>query len=229
MIDRPILFSAPMVRAIMSGAKTQTRRVVKSPYVEDIDVFAFDASSGRWEGGFYGDHGALAHGAWFRSPYGSPGDRLWVRETWSGARVGDGRALVAYRASCDDGGFDFAHDDGSVERLRVSKWRPSIHMPRVASRITLEVTGVRVERLQDISGEDARAEGVSAPPCTCCVPRGGCTDGPSGPCCPCCLDSREWSYVEAFAELWDSINKRAPWASNPWVWVVSFEQERGRG
>jgi len=142
-------------------------------------------------------------------PYGAPGDQLWVRETWQINHIDYDRgpapksrpldAELLYRA---DGEFrdQFEIDEGG------SGWRPSIFMPRWASRISLEITGVRVERVQDISDADAKAEGV---------PEGafdtGLTYVPS--------------YVESFMNLWDAINAaRAPWDSNPWVWVVEFRR-----
>jgi len=175
MADRPILFSAPMVRALLAGTKTQTRRVVK-----DTGLYAIDAA-------IHGPETAarelLALAS--RCPYGQPGHKLWVRETHM-----DLGACYLYRA-----------DPGAeTERALVApgqRWKPAIHMPRAASRITLEVTGVRVERVASISESDAIAEGIDV------------TDG-------------EQPSV-TFARLWDSINgQRAPWQSNPWVWVVAF-------
>lgn len=211
--ERPILFSAPMVRALLSGAKTQTRRLVKHPNVVDVDAWA-DAGGGLWEMGVH-EAGSTAGMGKLRCPYGAPGDRLWVRETWtevvplSGGRLqpGDHPASrsdgsptqIWYRA---DGGIspvDRLFDDGP-------RWKPSIHMPRWASRIDLEVTAVRVERLQDISPEDAMAEGVR---CDCMHP------------VPMCKGN-----IDAFRDLWESINGAESWASNPWVWVISFTKVR---
>lgn len=189
MTERPIIFSAPMVRALLAGTKTQTRRVVKLPQMieEPGDP---DATRVAWlspsnaEPGWYGwmteypNEGA-AH---IRCPYGAPGDRLWVRETW--ADCGD---MVRY----------YATDD--VHHLR--RKRSSIHMPRWASRITLEVTAIRVERLQEISRGDAMAEG-------CPFPNMAKGDDP-----------RKW-----YADLWDQINGSGSWEANPWVWVVDFKR-----
>jgi len=194
MTERPILFSGSMVRAILNGRKTQTRRLYKSR--------CCDAETAA------GPLGALP------SPYGSPGDRLWVRETWG--RSAHDRML--YRAS-DDLVQAVASDEGGW--VSNPTWRPSIHMPRWASRITLEIISVRVQRLQDISEHDAREEGVeeldsgdvrAADIWRMAKSMGDTTEG-----------SRTW-----FACLWDSINgKRAPWASNPWVWAIEFTMVEG--
>lgn len=185
MAERPILFSGPMVRAVLSGAKSQTRRVVKP-----------QATSGPHDlEQTIGTPDSLAAFVRHRCPYGVPGDRLWVRETWGPGPF--------YRA-----------DDETISPS--DGWRPSIHMPRWASRLTLEVVNVRVERLQDISDEDARAEGC---PCYVC---GAPLDGRSENDCH-CFHKQADAYD--FRNLWDSINaERAPWASNPWCWVVSFKR-----
>lgn len=199
MTERPILFSAPMVRALLAGRKTQTRRVVRHPHVAEIEAWHFNGVS--WRFGVYGEGGGAADLGGMRCPYGVEGDRLWVRETW--AKAGEAGDAVEYRAD--------NHDP------RAARWRPSIHMPRWASRLTLAVTGVRVERLQDISESDAIAEGIEEH-------RGVKAAGVSsawrdygnvGRWCP---DS-----VESYRSLWESINGRGSWAANPWVWVVEFE------
>lgn len=213
MRERPILFSAPMVRAILDGRKTQTRRVVKSTKFCPERGSAVGQAGGAWLYGSpaslglrdRGDHWvvplsgdylqrmcteeAYGWGAGAGCPYGQPGDRLWVRETW---------------APCD-GGFCYRADEpeGSLAKPDDGRWHPSIHMFREASRITLEVTGVRVERLQDISDADAVAEG--------CYSTG--TIG------------RDWQApVDGFPALWALINGQASWAANPWVWVVEFKR-----
>lgn len=175
MKERPILFSGEMVRAILDGRKTQTRRVIKpqgEPYtIEDVDVL--------------------------KCPYGIPGDRLWVRETFADLRgMGFGHKW-AYRADTPEG--------SESDRIRIGygvRWKPSIHMPRWASRITLEITDIRVERVQDITYIDAKAEGVEY--------EKGYTDP-----------------REAFATLWNSINAKRDygWAMNPWVWIIEFKGE----
>ncbi|MFA5943227.1 MAG: hypothetical protein WC876_02035 [Candidatus Thermoplasmatota archaeon] len=194
MKERPILFSAPMVRAILEGRKTQTRRIVKpQPPPEVGAVFLDECSEGLCCVGYRGPgQTEWVSGGWQptcpygedgRSADGEPATRLWVRETW--AEIGPG---IIYRASDED------HNPGQL-------WRPSIFMRRAASRIDLEVTGIRVERLQAISEADAKAEGVDSMPA---------------------LPARH-----AFANLWNAINgKRASWDSNPWVWVVEFRGAR---
>jgi hypothetical protein len=160
--ERPILFSGPMVRAILDGRKTQTRRAIKqckpagdlaSEQQEDLELRGWD---------FYED-------IWFpKCPYGRPGDRLWVRETW--CQVDDreygGKLWYDYRATPKYNASHPAGWDNEPEKPEALKWRPSIYMPRAASRITLEITAIRVERLQDLSPEDARAEVISRPPIT---------------------------------------------------------------
>jgi hypothetical protein len=214
--ELPILFSAPMVRAILDGRKTQTRRVVKP---QPPPAAAVRAMAGV-DYGLFTDHrspnefreclgGAEASAVpRFRCPYGVSGDRLWVREAWGlhDTQPNDGpdNAHVYYRAT-----------DGDRHYLRYQLWRPSIHMPRWASRITLEVTEVRVERVQDISEDDAQAEGVDPGCLTCgenCVYSGGC-----GYCRPC--------YRDSFIGLWEQINAKRGfgWDVNPWVWAVTFK------
>jgi len=196
MKERPILFSGPMVRAILDGTKTQTRRALKPQpiYTGRAKDYEWDA---RGQVGFVPIRDAREFG-----PYGIPGDRLWVRETWVHGLTDLGQAPVYYRA---DG-----EDDTTL-------WRPSIYMPRRLSRITLEIKDVRVERLQDISENDAKSEGI-------------CYDynvDPIGPC--------KWrvpgtnmgvdSPKGAFSTLWDSIATNfSRWEFNPWVWVVEFER-----
>ncbi len=187
MKERPILFSAPMVRAILAGTKTQTRRVVK-PVGDDDGFVLQDYGDGWWP--YRSDDGesTMKNGMEIphACPYGQPGDRLWVREAWA-----DCDKLVRY----------YATDD--VHPLR--KKRPSIHMPRWASRITLEITSVQVEHLQDISVADCIAEGI---------PRGG-PENPDN------IERREYQT------LWESINGAGSWNANPWVWVVAFKRMEG--
>jgi len=196
MKERPILFSAPMVRAILEGRKTQTRRIVKPQPRLAADGFWYpDRREGR-DYRHYANEVHLRKGlASDFSRYGQPGDWLWVRESF---RLRDPRRVI-YRADT----YSWEHDEIRAYGARPN-FRPSIHMPRWASRITLEVTSVRVERLQDISEEDAREEGCPNPPTF----EGVLSNG------------RDW-----YRRLWDQINaKCAPWASNPWVWVISFKR-----
>lgn len=199
MKERPILFSAPMVRAILDGRKTQTRRVMK---VQPGDVLW--RSNGRDWLWLDNDDGPLTEPApCIRCPFGAVGDRLWVRETWRSERRNDGARMVRFNADNSVEERPSAHEapyDTVWRRGLTDRWRPSIHMPRWASRITLEVTGVRVERLQDISEDDAKAEGVSGP-----------------------FDALFTPKVR-FEALWESINGLDAWDANPWVWVVEFRR-----
>ena len=179
MKERPIIFSAPMVRALLAGTKTQTRRIVKARDLEWMDVHQGLREPDNAE----------------RCPYGKPGgDRLYVREAWAAPHAYDHLpprlipqdARIHYAATEDRGGL---------------LWRPSIHMPRWASRITLEVTGVRVERLQGISEADAIAEGARN---SLHLPGGRFAR-------------------ENFEHLWWTIHGDGSWESNPWVWVVEFK------
>jgi hypothetical protein len=218
--ERPLLMSGPMVRAILAGTKTQTRRVLSLPPTERLIrmIAPSPAAPTLWDAHGTDELGLVWHS--IECPYGVPGDRLWVRETFQ-PFFKDGWIYLADAGTHRMNAVDEAHAKASWPR-----WKPSIHMPRVASRITLEVTDVRVQRLQDISGDDARAEGIpqmhgEAVTLGLCAP----TDqAPSGP--PSCRD--RWdnrTSVENYAALWDSINeKRAPWDSNPWVWCVGFRR-----
>lgn len=251
-----------MVRAVLSGRKTQTRRLVQSRRapISFLGGRGEEHDLSCWGWAFDGPdhHGymVLERGLNERfgngrisipCPYGEPGDRLWIRETWyddfGGADLPrscdvDGMPDgILYRADHDCRNFEAGcpcNPDGNGKR---SEWRPSIHMPRWASRLTLEVTGIRVERLQDISEEDAKAEGVM-PWSQADVKRVACPCGPDGPeadpdphvdGCAWGVDDEIDPDIEphraAFALLWNRINgKRAPWASNPWIWVVSFRR-----
>lgn len=215
--ERPILFLDEMVRAILDGRKTQTRRVVRAdrhgPWVPHLDEAHADPGLG--DGGYLHvpytlDGERVSHRV--RCPYGAPGDRLWVREAFALSIRDPDSAFepdtkdpscwdgAAYRATYSGGDWEHRYENGRLIRVP-PPWRPSIHMPRWASRITLEVTAVRVERLQAITEEDACAEG--------CTP----------------LQMDHGSYLPTFEGLWDRINgKRHPWASNPWVWVVNFRR-----
>ena len=242
--SRPIIFSTEMVKAILEGRKTQTRRIVKpQPDSRIIKAAPYNTAT-RWPLAFYW----ISNGIWnsthpIKCPYGVPGDRLWMREGWY------------YRGECHTGGDDFSsrcveyvadgkrkqfvvphpndlpphqirpknfdkkylsqyvnweYDEPSATELAwndfLTDWwkkkRPSIFMPRWASRITLQIENIRVERLQDISGEDALKEGLHFK-----------------------AELPISVYPQMFKELWDSINgKKHPWDSNPWVWVIEFRK-----
>ena len=242
MTERPILFSDAMVRAILSGQKTQTRRVVTAP-VEFIGGSGDDRSDpDNW--GFYAESSSFAgwvvlarnvhrlvgnnqDRASLACPYGVPGDRLWVRETFAsfqGSSVPVTPSAATY-VVMRDGTQVYRSDsaiippakeyaDGAFDGI---KWRPSIHMPRWACRLVLEVTDVHVERLNDITEADARAEGVTL--------LHGIGDDQTLPGEPRGRTFGTHPHACAFCVLWDSINgERAPWSSNPWVWVVSFRR-----
>lgn len=232
--ERPLLMSGPMVRATLAGRKTQTRRVVlpqpTSPAVLDDVSACMKAEIGsaledrrpycmwmtdkpREDGNGFVEHGV-------RCPYGAVGDRLWVRETWAARGTHTDRQSIAeidvnrshfeiwYAADC--------YDDQGRERFNLDflgRWRPSIHMPRGLSRLALEITDVRVERVQAISREDAIAEGVEAHD-----DDGVTYYGPfgKGHCDP----------AYAYARLWDSLNANRgyAWERNPWVWALTFRR-----
>lgn len=218
-MERPILFSGPMVRAILDGRKTVTRRIMKPQPTgtagkswPDEDRWAWPSNLARTMVDINEARGLC--------PFGSSGDRLWVRETWMPRAAPCGVESfsngVIYAATPNAGGGYAVHarESHADQIARLSKpgftWRPSIHMPRWASRLTLEVVGVRVERLQEIDEADILAEGVTV-------------DGVAK------LTGTPWADMptlhHAWERLWDSINgDRASWASNPWVWRVEFRR-----
>lgn len=210
MKERPILFSAPMVRAILDGSKTQTRRVVKPMPDADEHLRPLALKHGgtyMWIAKPVDETIARERSRALTCPYGEPGDLLWVRETWSTHISFDRYApseLTHIRS------FHYWSDGDAT----TGKKRASIHMPRWASRITLEITAVRVERLQDITQRDAIAEG--APPSHPSIDAVSAEFGHKD-------FSRSW-----YAQLWDSINGDSAWDKNPWVWVVEFKRVTNR-
>jgi len=218
MKERPILFSPPMVCAILGGKKTQTRRVVKQqPPETTIGVTTWYHPDPRAHFYAWTEDGKgeveLADDGWCKPcPYGQPGDRLWVREAWRVIDLANGFApreiTAAHRIWYE---ADVPHESPA------GRYRPGMFMPRWASRIKLEITGVRVERLQDIREADAVAEGVS--PANCCMrdddtsalSRIGPVFGNSFP-------------IARYAALWESINGHGSWEANQWVWVVEFKR-----
>lgn len=201
MKERPILFSAPMVRALLAGTKTQTRRLVKPADAALLNTAFFYADCERFRDL---DHEPAQY-VGLTCPYGAPGDRLWVRETFM------------YREKHDR--YYYRADHPVQDPYAHNGWKPSIHMPRKASRITLEVTGVRVERLQAITDADAKAEGVQ--PFECVAPE-QVIPGPG-------FDGArlgDQPHRLPFADLWRSINGPESWDENPWVWVVVFKRVR---
>lgn len=243
MKERPILFSAPMVRALLAGTKTQTRRLVTpQPHrvKRHVDRSLRDRKTGKvipitipdgWEWkSLYGadDGGDFAKGLAYHSPYGSAGGRLWVRESFNVIFVEadlehPGYAEDWYAADSipkskpsSQWQVAYAATDELAKESRAERgfgWRPGIHMPRWASRIVLEVVGARCERLQAITEDDAKAEGVE-PVVTL---RKGYPSKLAA-------DVETASYRLGYRDLWDKINgERAPWKSNPWCWVVEFK------
>jgi len=224
MKERPILFNAAMVRAILEGRKTQTRRVVKQDLqrLGDGDFYAFDHKGINYR--VNARHTTVA--AWAQllqfCPYGQPGNRLWVRETWQYYDWNDeGEPCIRLHADNattwpEPGNeawadklvdvWEFLSRDENYRidnRARDRRWRPSIHMPRWASRITLEIAGVRVERLNDISENDCIAEG--------CPGGHGAIPGYGYSATP----------AEHFRHIWETTG--GDWAANPWVWVIEFK------
>lgn len=215
MKERPILFSGAMVRALLAGTKTQTRRVVKMKPHQQIEERG-DGTPWPWM--YDSERDA---DAWLTCPYGQPGDRLWVREAWqhSNHPYGpyDEDCMVFYRADFLD---DVHGPDGEKSpEGHYRTWRPSIHMPRTASRIVLEIKSVRVERLHDISEADAIAEGIERADdffdCRCWraydEPKGSDVVFPDDP-------------IGSYASLWMSINGPGSWDANPWVWALEFRR-----
>jgi hypothetical protein len=251
MKERPILFSGPMARAILEGRKTVTRRAIKHqpdvPVTDAIPRRNYPHGPATVDWYWRPQHGHLngvpSNGWDFKCPYGQPGDRLWVRESHAqvyevdipvGRPVGpvgtagspgrpDWKCRYVYRADGEMQNVQW-HHVGDSQPVR---WTPSIHMPRAACRILLEITDVRVERLQDISSAQARAEGLARVTKDGALYKHGIPerDGLPG------VADSGWPWCEweadprrAFAKLWAGINGAESWAANPWVWVVEFER-----
>ncbi len=212
MKERPVILNSEMVRAILDGRKTQTRRLMKvQPKQHDHKNYDapwackspnyYNTHEADWACRYCGEGIGMDGRSVYRCPFGQVGDRMWVRETF-----GDCGNRLVYRADTEDGAAS-----------QVKCWVPSIHMPREACRILLEITAVRVERLNDISQEDARAEGVKPAgdmlpdyPDTFLTPKG------------------DFAIAKvAFQRLWQSIYGEESWAANPWVWVIEFRRMGG--
>ena len=207
--ERGMIFNAEMVRAILDGRKTQTRRPIKWKQTRFTEIGEREYGS-KWPWSEDAEH---AFDFWHPCPFGSVGDRIWVRETFQGPLF-DFDLMDSY---CKDSTpfekseFCVYKADGvpapefyDADDELHSCWRPSIHMPRWASRILLEITDVRVERLKSISDRDALREGCSA------------ADMKSGDC-----------VADVFARLWASIYGSDSWNANPWVWVIEFKRVEG--
>lgn len=218
MKERPILMSGPMVRATLDDRKTKTRRVIvprqSTPRVAPLTMEPY-----MWEGQqeldddglpcWIGTHPDYPTGEkWFSCPYGGVGDRLWVRETWATVKtLDDLNAAACYQHDRPPAIYYAAWIGAARNSENRGRWRPSIHMPRWACRLTLEILSVGVERLQDITEEDAIAE--------------GCTATQAGDGYPFAMPARM-----NFVDLWDDINAKRGygWAVNPWVWVIEYRR-----
>jgi hypothetical protein len=221
MKERPIIFNADMVRAVLDGRKTQTRRIMKNqpvPHETREGDFYFRCNKTRsmiYVSDFTPGNGPLPDAHEYFSmccPFGAVGDRLWVREAFRVMGRATDVARLMYKASERN---SFTESTRTVPIDQCNKqssynWTPSIHMPRWASRITLEITGVRVERLNSISEADAKAEGLKAS-----KPWSG-LDG--------CIGSGGTPAAERFESLWQSIYGEESWQANPWVWVIEFKR-----
>lgn len=237
MKERGMIFNGEMVRAILDGRKTQTRRPIKWKQTRFTEIGEREDGS-KWPWSEDAEH---ACDFWHPCPFGAVGDRIWVRETWgvvSHAFSDDGLMIdwvpdrpataihampfgngyySGYAIYAADGDFTWGDDDGYEDGR--SCWKPSIHMPRAASRILLEITDVRVERLNAISEEDAEAEGIDmealydSQDCYDCIANHNMTGRPT--------------VTGAFKYLWESIYGEEGWKSNPWVWVIEFKRIEG--
>ncbi|HBS2295330.1 hypothetical protein [Klebsiella pneumoniae] len=237
MKERGMIFNGEMVRAILDGRKTQTRRPIKWKQTRFTEIGEREDGS-KWPWSEDAEHTC---DFWHPCPFGAVGDRIWVRETWgvvSHAFSDDGLMIdwvpdrpstaihempfgngyySGYAIYAADGDFTWGDDDGYEDGR--SCWKPSIHMPRAASRILLEITDVRVERLNAISEEDAEAEGIDmealydSQDCYDCIANHNMTGRPT--------------VTGAFKYLWDSIYGEESWKANPWVWVIEFKRVEG--
>lgn len=215
MTERGMIFNAEMVRAILDGRKTQTRRPIKWKQTRFTEIGEREDGS-KWPWSEDAEH---ACDFWHPCPFGAVGDRIWVRETWARYNIDQDSHDMAYRATIPE---DWPES---------GRWRPSIHMPRWASRITLEITDVRVERLNAISEQDAQSEGVHTEVWDQTVVARNYA----------AIDEffQFWSedmphYVEmnqlyrsSFRSLWESIYGAENWQANPWVWVIEFKRVEG--
>lgn len=206
--ERPILFSSPMVRAILAGTKTQTRRVVKPQPHAYPALKPEPRAAGNWVFMAHSDRPSYAFATGdLRCPYGEPGDRLWVRESLGycseyGHFFAADRTFLCSLFDNEEAQTGYSYEcnmrEGSV---------PSIHLPRRYSRLTLEITGVRVEKLQEISEGDAYDEGTAEW------------------CAETQRNGNKWpNIVRAYQGLWESINGEGSWAANPFVWVLEFRR-----
>lgn len=214
MTERPILFSGEMVRAILAGRKTQTRRIggFQKDDATELGVdYGKHATKGTIAQATYRAYpdGGTARWALCECPYGVPGDRLWVRETFQFVHANSYGQRNTFSTRTPFKQHDYRWIEYAAtpkDKEPPPKWKPSIFMPRWASRITLEIETLRAERLQDISVHDCFQEGVICP---------GCESSEHHPCV---------EIKGAYQKLWESINGKGSWSANPWVWVVTFKQ-----
>jgi hypothetical protein len=207
--ERPIIFSAPMVRAILEGRKTQTRHVCKPQ-----PVYVSDCGDRFYDGCDYKKSWCKPNAGFIDCPFGNIGDRLWVKETFGvfdcDREPYDNSISWAYKATpyiLEPDEETYSDDLITLDDLVDKEWRSPIYMPRIASRITLEITNIRVERLQDISDKDALAKGIENF-------FGVTYNGRFPP-----ADGRL-----RFSEMWESTQDKNPWNTNPWVWVIEFKR-----
>lgn len=246
MKERPILFSAPMILALLSGAKTQTRRIVKpdpGPYWNPV-VGIYNPvviKNGGYEAPGPEIFGASDENQGYKCPYGQPGDQIYVRETffaygrWE-TRYSEKKKrgewhFVDMTLECDRV-YQYAADNPDIPLAKgrgpMPGWwtRPAIFMPRAASRIRREIVSVRVERLNDISEEDAQAEGVEPEIVSACCGEPYREDhgvlGVETYCCGTPIEDE--ATVPAYRKLWESLNGAGSWAANPWVWVIAVRR-----
>lgn len=205
MKERGMIFNAEMARAILDGRKTQTRRPIKWKQTRFTEIAERDDGS-LWP---WAEDCERGGDIWFACPYGEIGDRIWVRETFRVHSRATDVATLVYWASVRNSWTEQTHRVPVAvcnKPATPEKWTPSIHMPRWASRILLEITDVRVERLRDLSEEDAKSEGITPP-------AGGVLPG--------------WEYRINFRDLWMDIYGTDSWEANPWVWVIEFKRVEG--
>ena len=211
-IAKPVLFNTEMVRAILEGRKTVTRRVLKLPsYIEQNENGLYTLFA---DGDCCYENQSMEEIKDYIKPPFKAGDYLYVRETWTDPTPDQSGYPILYMAHMP---MRWEEDDVTL-KAEDYKWRPSIHMPKEAARIFLKVTDVRVERLQDMEEEDAINEGIHPKMCPNC----------SGLDCDLCSES-EYTVMDEFMYLWNSTIKKADldkygWEANPWVWVIEFER-----
>lgn len=225
MKERGMIFNGEMVRAILDGRKTQTRRIMKvQPEHSELGLRrVVESKNGIDDGKYFWSQsdatGLKSRSKPFACPFGTVGDRIWVREAFRVHSRATDVATLVYKASERNSWTEQTHRVPVAvcnKPATPEKWTPSLHMPRWASRILLEITDVRVERLNAISEEDARAEGIID---------GGCLN--CGEPEPCGCANPEPDATDAFSYLWQSIYGQENWNANPWVWVIEFKRVKG--